>query len=218
MNEEECDDLAASYNTIIADGAQLIQDAVDRTVALKADAYIIKGEDDETFEEFKLRFKSAFDEYVPIPTIPDVDFTELPGTCQQSTKDARADLTDFIGLYSMHLTYEDWVANELKECCADLVLELTSAIDQDRTDDLDAVKADILADLYTLQGDESVTAEDFEADTQAEFDAADVEDIETGIERPTVPESCTDLTPAIVDANSAFNAWADTIQTCENQA
>ena len=92
MNADECDDLAESYETIIADGAALITASQDRQTALKADAFLIKGEDGETFAEFQMRFKNAFTTYVPIPITPDVAFTPLPGTCQQSTRDARAEL------------------------------------------------------------------------------------------------------------------------------
>ena len=218
MNAAECDALAASYQTVIADGAALITASQDRQTALKADAFLIKGEDGETFAAFQMRFKEAFNTYVPIPITPDVDFTPLPGTCQQSTRDARQELQDFLDAYSMELTYEDWVANELKECCADLVVDLGNAIDEGRVADLDALKDDILADLFTLQGEDGQTAEDFDAATLEAFEAAEVDDVDTGVVRPVVPESCNELDADITAANAAFNAWADTLQTCENRA
>lgn len=217
MNEDECDDLAASYAAIIVDGQDLIQASQDRQVALKADAYLIKGEEGETFAAFQARFKDAFETYVPIPVTPEVAFTALPGTCQQSTIDARADLQDFLDAYSMELTYEDWVANELKECCADLVSEMNDAVDAQRIADLEAIKTDLLADLFTLVAD-GETAEDFNAASLAEFDAADVADVDTGVVRPVVPESCNELDSEITAAYAAFTEWADTLQTCENRA
>ena len=218
MNAEECDDLAESYQTIIADGAALVTASQDRQTALKADAYLIKGQDGETFEQFQMRFKEAFNTYVPIPVTPDVSFTPLPGTCQQSTRDARQELQDFLDALSMELTYEDWVANELKDCCADLVGDLNALVDQDRITDLENLKDDILADLFTLQGADGQTAEDFNAANLAAFEAAEVADIDTGVVRPVVPESCNDLDSDITAANAAFNEWADTLQTCENRA
>jgi hypothetical protein len=217
MNADECDDLAESYQIIIADGAALVTASQDRQTALKADAYLIKGEDGETFAQFQMRFKEAFTTYVPIPVTPDVSFTPLPGTCQQSTRDARQELQNFLDALSMELTYEDWVANELKECCADLVVDLNAAVDQTRIEDLDALKNDILADLFALQGADQ-TAEDFNAASLDAFEAAEVDDVDTGVVRLVVPESCNDLDSDITAANAAFNAWADTLQTCENRA
>ena len=217
MNADECDDLTESYETIIADGAALIAASQDRQTALKADAFLIKGEDGETFAQFQLRFKNAFLTYVPIPTVPDVSFTPLPGTCQQSTRDARQELQVFLDALSMELTYEDWVANELKECCADLVIDLNNAVDQDRIADLELVKDDILADLFTLQGADQ-TAEDFNAATLDAFEAAEVEDVDTGVDRLVIPELCNELDSDITAANAAFNEWADTLQTYENRA
>jgi hypothetical protein len=210
MNEDECDDLTASYETIIVDGVHFITASQVRQTALKADAFLIKGEDGETFDQFQMRFKEAFNDYVPIPITPDVDFTELPGTCQQTTRDARQSLQDFLDALSMELTYEDWVSNELKECCADLVVDLNAAVDQSRIEDLDALKNDILADLFALQGADQ-TAEDFNAASLDAFEAAEVDDVDTGVVRLVVPESCNDLDSDITAANAAFNAWADTL-------
>lgn len=165
-----------------------------------------------------MRFKQAFNTYVPIPITPDVAFTPLPGTCQQSTKDARQELQDFLDALSMELTYEDWVANELKECCADLVVDLEAAIDADRIADLEQAKDDILADLFTLQGEDGQGAEDFNTASLDAFTAAEVDDVDTGVERPIVPDSCNELDSDITAANAAFNTFADTLQTCENRA
>jgi hypothetical protein len=53
---------------------------------------MIKGEEGESFEEFAARWKMNFDDYVPIPIIPDIEAVDVPYTCQQSTVDAREDL------------------------------------------------------------------------------------------------------------------------------
>ena len=58
----------------------------------------------------------------------------------------------------------------------------------------------------------------FAARLNAEFEAAaDAQNVvDTGVTRPTIPGSCSELTPAIDNADNAFNAWADELQTCSD--
>jgi hypothetical protein len=116
----DCDDLAASYAQIIADSEHQIQDSKDRQHAIKVDAFSIKGEEGQSFEDFAAGLKDGFDTYVPIPIDPEVDYVPAPSTCQESTFEAFAELEAFIGELSIEMTYEQWLAGELEDCCDDL--------------------------------------------------------------------------------------------------
>lgn len=221
MNADDCDDLADQYGQVIEDNFFKIQESKDRQIAVKADAYLIKGEEGESFDDFVARFKAAFNEYVPIPIWDEtIEFMELPDTCQQSTIDARASLQEFFDALSIELTYEEWLAGELKECCIHLVDELIALTDTDRvTECADNIANSLVEDLYSLRSMDfmSETLEEFVARISADYEAdEDAETVDTGVERPIVPETCTELTPAIETANEAFNAFADDLQECAN--
>jgi hypothetical protein len=72
--------------------------------------------------------------------------------------------------------------------------------------------------LFALLGQDGEELAAFAARLNADFEAAaDAQNVvDTGVTRPTIPGSCSDLTPAIDNADNAFNAWADELQTCSD--
>ena len=177
------------------------------------------GQEGETFAQFQTRVKQEFETYVPIPITPEVSCPALPDTCEtQDQTDAEQRCLDFLAALSMELTYEDWLAGELKKDCEDLVAALTDGVDSDRIGALQALKDDQLADLFELLGQDGDELADFTARMEAAFqNDADAQNVvDTGVTRPTIPGSCSELTPAIDNANNAFNAWADELQTCSD--
>ena len=69
MNEEDCNELAASYQTLIDDNMDRLAASKARQDAIKQDAFSIKGEG-RTPEEYSAALKADFDQYVPIPVGP----------------------------------------------------------------------------------------------------------------------------------------------------
>ena len=61
MNEEDCNELAASYRQLIRDNRERLYDSKDRQYAIKHDAYQIKGEEGEGFVEYAARLRAEFD-------------------------------------------------------------------------------------------------------------------------------------------------------------
>ena len=92
---------------------------------------------------------------------------EVPLTCQQSTFDAVQELKDFLDDLSAEITFEDWLAGELKGCCDDLVDELNALNDPLRLGAANAAKDGLLGDLAVLRANEGESADEFAARMKA---------------------------------------------------
>ena len=79
----------------MADNLPRIQASRDAQEEVKADAYVLKAEDDESEAEFDSRLKREFLAFVPLPIDPEITFMEVPSTCQESTFEAQEALRNF---------------------------------------------------------------------------------------------------------------------------
>ena len=195
LNEEECDELAAEFDQIMADNLPRIQESQDAQDAIKADAYVLKAEDDESEADFDSRLKREFLAFVPLPIDPEITYAEVPSTCQESTFEAQEALRNFINSLSVEITYEDWLRNELKQCCDEVIVEMTELADPDRLAATETEKSQLLDDLFSLVGDEGESRDDFEARVLLLLEEADIPRVETGIEIPAIPASCEEANP-----------------------
>lgn len=133
--------------------------------------------------------------YVPLPIDPEITYMELPATCPESTRQALEDLQNFINSLSVEITYEDWLRQELKECCDEIIVEMMDLADQERLTETNNLKEKLIDDLYTLEGQEGETREQFEERVLQLYAMTDVERVETGIVVPDIPESCNTANP-----------------------
>ena len=159
MNAEECDELAASYQTLIDENKQRVKDSKARQHSIKKDAHSIKANEGEDYKAFGKRLRMEYDEYVPIPIDPEIEYMEVPITCQESTFEANMKLKDFITELSEEITYEGWLADTLKTCCDDLLSDISMLDEPSRLDDSRDAIATMLADLQTLRGEKGESAE-----------------------------------------------------------
>jgi hypothetical protein len=154
MNEKDCDDLAQEYAELIDSNFDKIAESQDRQVGIMADAFMVKGLDGETFDDFQARYHDEFDTYVPLPVFPNIDYKKVPATCQESTIEAFGDFEAFLDLLSAELTYETWTSEKLEECCEDLENQITSMVDEARLDEFAETKEAKLNDLFLLNGED----------------------------------------------------------------
>ena len=151
MNEEECNELAAEYERIMQENFPRVQESKDKQKDIKADAYLLKAEEGESQADFDARLKREFLSYVPLPIDPEITYMEIPSTCQESTFEALEALRNFINSLSVEITYEDWLDNELKECCDEIIVEMNELADPDRLTATREDKEGIYADLFMLE-------------------------------------------------------------------
>ena len=178
---------------------------------------MIKGLDGESFDDFQARYKEEFDTYVPLPVFPDIDYMELPATCQESTVVAYHDFHEFLDLLSAELTYETWLSEKLEECCEDLENQISSMVDEAKLDEFAESKEAKLNDLFLLNGEEGEERLDYYLRAIGEFEAIeDFEDIPTGLLAPEVPIECHGITPGVVTALDDFADYEVSLQECLN--
>jgi hypothetical protein len=133
--------------------------------------------------------------FVPLPIDPEITYMEVPSTCQESTFEAQEALRNFINSLSVEITYEDWLRNELKQCCDEVIVEMTELADPDRLAATNSEKSQLLDDLMSLVGDEGESREDFEERVFLLLDEVEIPRVETGIEIPEIPASCETTNP-----------------------
>ena len=70
----------------------------------------------------------------------------------------------------------------------------------------------LLTDLAVLNGNENESPEDFATRMMEEFKMAAVEDADTGVVIPDIPDSCLQLTSGIADSLSAVQNYKNSVQ------
>jgi hypothetical protein len=217
MNEKDCDDLAQEYADLIESNFDKIEESKERQVSIKEDAFMVKGLDGESFDDFQARYKDEFDTYVPLPVFPEIDYMKVPATCQESTVEAYEEFHDFLDMLSAELTYETWLSEKLEECCEDLENQISSMVDEARLDEFAETKEAKLHDLFLLNGEDGEERLEYYLTVIQEFEALeDFEDIPTGLSAPEVPTECHGITPGVVAALEDFAEYEVALQECLN--
>jgi SHS2 domain-containing protein len=65
-----------------------------------------------------------FETYDPLPVSADIDYQEMPLTCEEATTDAHQALVDFIAELENELRFEAFLMKKLENCCNDVEAEI----------------------------------------------------------------------------------------------
>jgi hypothetical protein len=212
MLADASSDLADEINALVLTNTFDLNEKADDLTATLESLFEMLGQDGEIFADFSDRMRADFDaDDTVVPVESNIIVPIIPENAMQDAKDAAADLQAVKDELIDCLTYQAWLEALLVDSCDALTDEIVGI--QNAQPAKDAYDAEVMEALYALVGNDVETFEEFAARIRDVFDMrpeGTVEDAESTIDIPDVPETCQDSTKAAREDLVAFdNACID---------